>query len=535
MLKDESSLVLRTASNDKQIILKSESIPNDEKEFKKFFKVSTLRIEKRNQSHVCIGCHVLSNRSLGNIKFQSTDNHLLAWLKKERVFVEADSLGIDRPITIGYFTKIAPETTNLANFRADLINQLLLIDIDAESAVELAPYLKDAQLDAMSNGDEYVPILPNFEVYKTRLSHGREPSQVSTEVIGVKCAPRDDKLLGEFFTRMATTTSNDQRNGIFIPKGAAYLLGPQTYEQVLKDNNFFLTTVATIPVNLEYAAWFAILDPNQTSETEPLSLHAHLLRQPWFLRIDSVTRNKCIIVTTRPNLPDARAWIDVNLESLIRKSIPSDVDPPPSQLPRRLDKPVYSTTSRTYADMLKQQFSLAPHASSQENDHTRPPRKRQATVIDYDSDSTEYPPLPPTSAPKSNNNGNCSKPNPGPQSTSNEPSDSITELLSLKQEIAQLKTTIVTAVEQLLKAIASINVNPSQSPSNAMDIENAHASTNPSALPTTTTHITQQNDFSAELRELKNETATITNEMRALYEKYLPYQSDSTTMDSSVT
>jgi len=325
--------------------------------------------------HVCIGCHVLSNRTLGNIKFQSTDSHLLAWLKKEHIFAEADSLGINRPITIGYFTKIAPELTHLTNFREDLINQLLLIDIDATTAVKLAPHLKEAQIDAMSNGDDYVPILPNFEVYWTRLSHGQELSQIKTEVLGIKCEPHDAKLLGGFLMRMASETSTDHCNGIFLPKGAAYLLGPQMYAQVLKENNFFLSTVATIPVNLEYAAWFAIIDPKQTSETEPISLHGHLLRQPWFLRIKSVARNKCFIVTTRPSLPDACAWIDANLELMIWKSIPPGIDPPSSQLPCRLDKPVYLATSHTDADILKKQFSLAPNASSTVNDNTCPPHK----------------------------------------------------------------------------------------------------------------------------------------------------------------
>jgi len=117
-------------------------------------------------------------------------------------------------------------------------------------------------------------------------------------VIGIKCEPRDAKLLGEFLTRMASATSTDHCNGIFLPKGAAYLLGLQTYAQVLKENNFFLSTVATIPVNLEYSAWFAIINPAQTSETKPISLHAHHLRQPWFLHIKLVARNKCFIVTT---------------------------------------------------------------------------------------------------------------------------------------------------------------------------------------------------------------------------------------------
>ena len=146
-----------------------------------------------------------------------------------------------------------------------------------------------------------------------------------------------------------------------MPKGLAYLLGPQIYEQVLKENNFFLTTVVTILINMEYDTWFAVIDPNQQSETEPLSLHDHLTRQTWFLRIESVARKKCLIVTTKANLPEARAWIDANLERLVCKSIPPDTDTPSSFFPRHLDKPVHSTTSQTYVDILKKQFSLASH------------------------------------------------------------------------------------------------------------------------------------------------------------------------------
>jgi len=130
------------------------------------------------------------------------------------------------------------------------------------------------------------------------------------------------------------STSHDQRDGVFVPKGTVHLFGPSIYEQVLKDHNFFLTTIATIPINLEYWAWFAVIDPIATSETEPISLHDHLTRKPWFLCIEEIDRRKCLIITTKPNLPEARAWIDANLEPLIRKSIPEGIDPPASQLPR---------------------------------------------------------------------------------------------------------------------------------------------------------------------------------------------------------
>jgi len=232
----------------------------------------------------------------------------------------------------------------------------MLIEIEAATIIN-APHLKQAQLDAMSSGNEFVS-LPSFEIYRTRLSHGREPSQVSTKVLGVKYAPQDAKLLSKFFTRLASETKSDQRDGVFIPKGVAYLLGLQTYAQILRDNNFFLTTITTIPVNLTYDAWFAIINENQSTNTDPISLYKHLVCKPWFLRIESMAKDKCLIITMKSNLPEAHTWIDANLELLIRKSIPAGIDPPTFLLPCRLDKPTFSASSQTYADILKKQFSL---------------------------------------------------------------------------------------------------------------------------------------------------------------------------------
>jgi len=509
MTKDEPSLVLRTSSNDKQIVLASATLPTGEKEFKKFFNVSTTRNDKQRQTHVCIGCYVLSDRSLGNIKFKSNDNHLLAWLKKARVFIEADSLGTDRPVTIGYFTKIEPELTHLTNFRNHLASQLMMVELDADTAVTLAPHLKTAQLDAMSNGDDFIPILPNFEVYRTRITHGREPSQVTTDVIGVKGAPKDAKLLGEFFTRLAAETCNDPRDGVYLPKGAVHLLGTSTFEQVLKENNFFLTTVATVPVNMEFAAWFALIDANDT-DTEAISVYDHLLRQPWFLRLESVTRTKTIIVTTKSNLTAARNWIDENLEKLIRKSIPPDVEPPPpSLLPHRLDKPTYTEATRSYADILKQQFSMAPNATTAGTAHTRPPRKRQATQLNYDSDqleqSTEYPPLVPNAPNTPSATVSATTTHASPTTV-----DYAAELQLIKTELASLRTLINSAVEQMKSAVDSIKtIEPV--PAREMEIDDNH-STDDRSKDTTP-------EIFDLITELKTEIATMATEMRAKFQE----------------
>jgi len=506
ILKDEPSLVLRTPTNDQQLILASTSLPTGESAFKKYFKVTTVRLEKHNKTQVCIGCHVLSNRSLSNIKFRSTDGNLLTWLKKERIFLESDHLGIDCPVTTGYFTKIAPSLTHLANFREHIVNQLMLVDIEADTAVELAPHLKQARLDAMTSGDDFIPILPEFEIYRTRLSHGREPSQVSTDVLGVKCAPKDAKLLGEFLTRMAATTT-DQRDGVYIPKGAAYLLGLTTYAQILQDNNVFINSVASIPVNLAYEAWFAVIDPNQTSDNEPISLHDHLVKKSWFLRIESVAPNKCLLVTTQNNLQDARDWIDANLEQFVRKSIPEGLNPPSALLPRRLDKPVYSATTQTYADILKKQFPIAATPNTTATISNRSPRKRQATLIDYNSDdSTSSTAI--TAVSNNNSQPTVASP-PAPTAT---PTNYAAELLSLKHEIESLKTTIATAIEQIKTAIKPLLVNQHNKESCAMDTDDATATDDNYC-----NHA--QIGIPSLIHELKNEIATFVIETRALLQQ----------------
>jgi len=83
------------------------------------------------------------------------------------------------------------------------MNQLMLIELNAKTAVSLAPHLKQAQIKAMLNGDNYIPILPDFELYRTQISHSCEPTKITTNVIGMKSMLKDAKLLGEFFTQFA--------------------------------------------------------------------------------------------------------------------------------------------------------------------------------------------------------------------------------------------------------------------------------------------------------------------------------------------
>jgi len=178
---------------------------------------------------------VLSNWSLGNIKFNSKDNYFLAWLKQACIFIKSNSLGTDCLTTIGYFTKIAPELTNLVNFCEHLINQLMLIEIAAETTVYL---LLISNTHSSKWWQMAMTTFWSSLTYHTWLSHSREPLKVTMDVLGIKGAPTDAKLLGKFFTCLTSEISNNHHDGVFLLKSTVNLLRPQTYAQVLKENIF---------------------------------------------------------------------------------------------------------------------------------------------------------------------------------------------------------------------------------------------------------------------------------------------------------
>jgi len=205
MLKHDSSITVTSSTDSKQIVLASDAIPTNEAEFNQFFKVSTDTRGIDNKSHVIIGCHIASDRTLNEIKFDSTSTtKFVDWLKKERIFAESDSLGINKTATIGYLTKIHTRLTNRGTLKELIADALSDVHIDPDLACELDPSLKTQQTDAMTNGDVFVPAPPSFEIYQTEISYGRDKKRIKTDVLGVKCAIDQARLLKEFFPNVET-------------------------------------------------------------------------------------------------------------------------------------------------------------------------------------------------------------------------------------------------------------------------------------------------------------------------------------------
>jgi len=103
MLKYDSTITITNDKDNQQIQLNTEAILTNETEFTKYFTVTQDTRPANSKPHIIIGCQIMSNRPIREIKFDTTmQTKLIDGLKKEHIFLESDSLGITKKINSSF-------------------------------------------------------------------------------------------------------------------------------------------------------------------------------------------------------------------------------------------------------------------------------------------------------------------------------------------------------------------------------------------------------------------------------------------------
>jgi len=319
------------------------------------------------------------------------------WIDTTKVFVESDTLGVNKTTTIGYITKVHPLLTNRTTLKALLQSALEEVVIDPTLAVELDPTLKAAQQNAKTNGDFFNPELPPFKIYKTKLIHGRNKDKVETNVLGVKSTTQQARLLKEFFSQMASLAHYENQIGVFVPMGAVHLLGATNYAKLICDNNEFIHSVVSIPVgDFQHASLDIPFSLDSSTDIDMITLLDLIAEQPWCLSVDkTATENKVMITTTKTYLATARNWVDTVLPHIYSQCIQDklNVTTLRNLLPRRLDKPVLTVASSAYAEKLKIRTTTSNATTANTKQFAKPPRARKTPHVGMTFDDSEYPAL----------------------------------------------------------------------------------------------------------------------------------------------
>jgi len=154
----------------------------------------------------------------------------MTWMKKEKIFIELDSLGITKMTSIGYLANLHPTLTNYTNLKQLLNTALEDIVINAQLAVELNLELKTSQVTAKANGDMFIPAVPPFNLYQTHLTTSHDKEKVKTNIISIKCATAKAQLLKEFYSQLASPMHYKKQIKMLFQQEQSTFLVPLTMQ-----------------------------------------------------------------------------------------------------------------------------------------------------------------------------------------------------------------------------------------------------------------------------------------------------------------
>jgi len=128
-----------------------------------------------------------------------------------------------------------------------------------------------------------------------------------TEVIGIMSAAPQAHLVCKFFLQLTSPAHYEKQISVFIPTGAAHLLGVDNYKKIICDNNQFINSVITIPVgDFQHAMLDLPFSIDPMTDIEQTTLQELISDLEWCIGIDKTTIDiKVLITMTKPYLEQA--------------------------------------------------------------------------------------------------------------------------------------------------------------------------------------------------------------------------------------
>jgi len=338
-------------------------------------------------------------------KWNESLQTLKAWMKKEKLYVESDTLGVAKTTMVSYLTKIHLYFINHSILNTLLQKAIKDITLDSNLAVDLNPMLKSLYNEAKMNGNMFIPELPPFKLYKTRLTHGNDKSKVEMTVVGIKCVTGKVHLLKEYFLQLASPASYKKQIGVFVPTGVAHLTGAINYAKIICDDNTFSDNVITIPVSdFQHATLDIPFSLQANMDIEQVMLNDLICDQTWCYNVKWTTiPTKILVVVNKANLDLAWKWIDETLPKIYAQHTSNKLDVTMLQhmIPCCLNKPIMIAATTAYTKQLQQCTTIVHAPAKTPKPLAKPPCVCKTHLVDITFNEKEFPSLP-TSTPTMN-------------------------------------------------------------------------------------------------------------------------------------
>ncbi len=395
---------------------------------------------------------------------------MMEWLKKQNVYIEVDSLGRKTIRTIGYLFFLHPHMTHHVSLKGILREALTDISISQEEVEEIDPnattFFKfkpnttdaDADIDTIDedaddeeagNSDDKLLNIP-FELFHTNVGYGITTKRVTTKALAIKCNVDNGKILHELFLCIKID-KNIFPSVKYVSVGMANLLGPEPYMHLIRQNNAYLQTLATIPVlgftdsTLNYT-----IPVNRGTPGATQSIRDILMTTDWCTQIEPTqTPGRMLLITTKSNLDTGRQWLDNNLTPIFQLYLPQNPNYEPdleNPMPHRADIRPANTRLDSYADALRQCIIPPPQSTKNPTNFARPPPHRAPHTL-----TVSY-----TQAASRNTNNQTATQATEPKKRKTRNSDAISTTSEHSAETIQTQTTIATITQLQQEVLATL-------------------------------------------------------------------------------
>jgi len=167
------------------LTIHKDTFPTSKDKFRQYFTCEWEQAHPKQPAKVWLSVTIAGNRTLNSMKHKDKPSSFLQWLNQNKVFIEADALGLSKTKTIGYLTGIHPQLTN-RTFTKDKLHDILNNTIiDFEEAKKLDHSLNQPT-QTMTDDEPPTVHCPIFELFRTTIGIGTKP-RIETDVIGIKC------------------------------------------------------------------------------------------------------------------------------------------------------------------------------------------------------------------------------------------------------------------------------------------------------------------------------------------------------------
>ena len=144
-------------------------------------------------SRVYISHKIESVIPLVKIKYENRQHlsNMFDTLIINNAFLNLNKFCTHKEHSIGFFTHINPKVTLRDNFRNEIQNKLMWIDLDDEESAPLIHQVKDNK--GNPTGQQKI-ILPAFDLYSKDVGDGNGNERVTTFAYGIRTSPKNTNI-----------------------------------------------------------------------------------------------------------------------------------------------------------------------------------------------------------------------------------------------------------------------------------------------------------------------------------------------------